>query len=522
MCFYVNITKNDTIYEKSRKMTNNIKTLLENKKSKITLKNFLLNENIKIRRTKPLAGGYWILITSDLSGQLGSKETAMMGAILKLRKTDVWPHEFEKPKHFSDKSTGIFGWGYFIGPNVTEEKSQISLNNLKTLISNYNAEKKLQPDTEVAGVTLGQLEQIGQIVQAIEQVAQETENIEAKSNLDKYLDDLQNAVENDDVFEFLIDNFEKAKVFQKRNSGWKYSILNALLITISDPTANYAGPPRYWEGRNYRIKNDFLKKGVFILKPKTGTGRSDVAEKAKFVKNNPEALEAFKRETGMSDAESLSDKNSYQLAKFATEKKLTGNRFSSRFEKTMVFTDNMVEPIPGMEPQELGTLNFADDINAISEENITPLFNAVLDAASKDSVVIPTALTSDKNNINNLSKILHAIAIKNLAGKFTKDPKNQNATEMEFLKVQAESVAHIIKKHYNLKSESSKYNIASWGGDKEKIKSVGDKIIRIADSIINKIDDYLKNNPNNAININESLIKLRLEIREILKNSNII
>ena len=501
-------------------MANNIKILLENKRTQIEMRNFILNENVKVRKTKTINGGYYIIVTSDLSGSLGIKEAAMMGKVLKLTKDAVWPHTFEKPKYFKDSSTGMFGWGYFIGPNTPEEKSQESLNNLKTLVNNFNTEKKLAPDTEVEGVTLNQLEQIGQITQAVEQAAEATGNIEIKNNLDKYLDDLQNAVENDDVFDFLIENFEKAKTFQKRNSGWKYSILNSLIITIAQPLAQYAGPKPYWEGRNYQIKPEFIKNGVLILKPKKSAGfkGSDLSNKAKYVKDNPEALAAFKSEMGIDDTENyINDpKNKYQLAKFATEKKYMPGQYT-KFEWVPVYTDEMVEPIPGLELQELGLVNFDDVATANSGENITPLFDAALSIAQKDSITIPTSLTGDKNNINNFGKILHAIAIKNIAGKFGKD-KNKDADAAEFLKVKAESVAHIVKKHFNLPSESSRYNIASWGGDKEKIKAVGNTIIRVADGIIDKIDAFLKANPQN---INESYNELKLAIRSIIKDSNL-
>jgi len=128
-------------------MANNIKILLENKRTQIEMRNFILNENVKVRKTKTINGGYYIIVTSDLSGSLGIKEAAMMGKVLKLTKDAVWPHTFEKPKYFKDSSTGMFGWGYFIGPNTPEEKSQESLNNLKTLVNNFNTEKKLAPDT---------------------------------------------------------------------------------------------------------------------------------------------------------------------------------------------------------------------------------------------------------------------------------------------------------------------------------------------------------------------------------------
>jgi hypothetical protein len=496
-------------------MVNNFKILLENKKVAIMRRNFLLNENIKVKRTQPLGGGYWIILTSDLQGEVGSKETAMMGKILKMTKADVWERQFQKPTYFKDRSTGVFGWGYFIGPNTTDVKSQEYLSNLKGLVRDFNVEKQLEADTEVEGITLNQMEQITQIVQRVEQAAEETANQEVKNNLEKYLDDLQKSVENDEVFEFLIENFEKAKTFQKRNSGWKYSILNALIVITGDPTAEYAGPRVYWDSRNYQIKPELDKKGIFIFKPKTSGKSSDVDEKAKYFKSHPEALGDFKKEMGIGDQEkfSLEDpKNKYQLAMFATKKGYL-RKSISRFERTMVYTNNMVEPIPGKETMELGDLYFTDTKEEF-QENIVPLFEAVLSIAQKDGVPIPTNLTADKTNVNNFSKALYAVALKKVTSKFGGE-KKKSGEDLEFMKIQAESISHIVKRHYGVKSESSKYNIASWGGDKQKLQATGNFIIKAADDIINKIDALLTAN---KPNVEESYDALRKVIKNVLSS----
>ena len=45
-----------------------------------------------------------------------------------------------------------------------------------------------------------------------------------------YLEELMNAIEKDDVFDFLIDSFEKAKEFQRKNLSFhEYSFLNSLI-----------------------------------------------------------------------------------------------------------------------------------------------------------------------------------------------------------------------------------------------------------------------------------------------------
>ncbi len=486
-------------------MSNSLKLILED----IKFKRSILSESIKIKKTKPMAGGFWIIITSDLPGKDGNSETAVMSRVLKVSSKDVFPYDFEVPRNFQDRKTGIFGWGYFIGPNTTNEKAAQYLNNLKFLVSEFNKSKSKEEDLETSGLSLAQIQQLEDVIQAVEAASNDTENSEVKNNLEKYLRDLENAVEDDSVFEFLIENFEKAKTFQKRNTGWKYSVLNALIVVIGDPTATYAGPEIYWGSRNYQVKKEFVGKGIIIFKPKTGAGRSDIKDKVDFFKKNPEALGAFKKELGISDTETFSiedKKNAYQLAKYATEKKLVGG-FKGGFEKTMVYSDNMVEVVPGKEPVEITDLDYsATEVGF--DENLTPLFDGLLACAEKNQVNILSNLTTNKTDLNNFNKILSAVALKLVTLKVGIPKTNP---DMEFNKVQAEAVSHIVKKYFKLSADTSKYNIASWGGDKEKLSRASKVIMNIADLIINQIEYQLNNSK-------VALSEVRRIIQDILRS----
>ena len=154
---------------------------------------------------------------------------------------DTFPYNFEKPKHFKDNSTGIFGWGYFVSASASEERKEKIMNDLKFLVGEYNKLSNIEADAKVEGMTPSQVEELTNVVQAVEKSADSPKtNQDAKRNLNKFLDDLAEAVENEEVFEFLIQNFEKAKTFQKRNTAWKYSILNSLTITSADPSAKFS------------------------------------------------------------------------------------------------------------------------------------------------------------------------------------------------------------------------------------------------------------------------------------------
>lgn len=456
------------------------------------VKNRNLAENAKIRRTAPANGQYYIMITSDLEGDARNREAAYMSALVSLKKDKYWPYDFERPAYHLDKS-GAFGWGYLINDTMPPEQTEQLLSNLKFLVAEYNKKKNIAEDAETAGLSFDQIEELMKLTdsEAIKAAAEQTQNPKFKNNLENYLIELGNAIEKDEVFEFLIENFEKAKNFQKRNSGYKYSILNSLIVTAADPTAMFAGPEYYWQGRNYQIKSEFKGKGIYIIKP---SGRSDMAQKVDYFRKHPEALEAFKREMGIDPAEEIiipakavtsEDKALwYQLASFATKEKYVRS-FMNKFIDVMVYTNNMVEPIAGKAPVEVEDLYFKEPENFT--EDISPLFSAVMAVAKKQDVAIPFGLDSDKTNINNFNRILHAVATRMVAGKTSK------GADMEYLKVQGESIVYLVKKYFNLPAEAAKYNIASWGGDRAKLQAANSLIMRQADALIDAIDTELKN-----------------------------
>ena len=59
------------------------------------------------------------------------------------------------------------------------------------------------------------------------------------------------------------------------------------------------------------------------------------------------------------------------------------------------------------------------------------------------------------------------------------------------MEVRTESVAQIIKNHYGIKSEASKYNIAALGADRESLERSKAKILNTADKLIDQIDSEL-------------------------------
>jgi hypothetical protein len=481
--------------------------LLQEYVEKQMVRNFILNESVKIKKTKVYDSGYWLILTSDLPGSEGTSETKAMSVALGVRKDDNWDKPFTKPTYFNDRVTGIFGWGYFVAKSATPEKIESIIKNLKSLVVEFNEKKKLPPDEEVRDLTLNQIKSIEQIVQAVQNTEVKAENEEVKRNLQKYLEDLEAAVESDEVFEFLILNLEKAKTFQKRNTGWNYSILNSLIITISDPTATYAGPQMYWDGRNYQVKKEFLTKGINILKPATGKG-TDVNDKVKFFKDNPEELTKFKKEMGISPEENFDfNSNKYQLAKYATEKSLVKKDYKNRFKEVMVYTDNMVEAVPGKETHDVVEPEIPETgTTSKSGNEISFLFSSVLKTVASKGINIPSTLKSDDTDVHNLGRIIFAIALSDV-GKQLMYKGKENTNQQDLIKMQAETIAYIVKKHFGLPAEKTKYNLANLGIDKSKLQMFSNNIINTADKIINDVEKNL-NSP-----VSEGIRKM---IRNIL------
>lgn len=460
-----------------------------------------LSEDVSIFRTNPTPTGYYLLLSSDLRGDDGAKETAIMGKLLKVTKGTVYDKSVPMPKYFKDFQTGQFGWGYFLPMNATEEKTNEILNNLKELKKEYYKAKKMEPEEDTGNLSLNDVKELRSVVNnvqqlenALEDAADNTQNSEMKNRLEKYFSDLQKAIEDDSIFLFLIDNYEKAKKFQTRNTAWRYSLLNSLVITVADPTATLAGPKDYWDGIGYKIKDEFSKNGIKIVKPKSSLqtkGRSDIAEKVKWAKDNPDVIRDFLRDQGYDANETFTDEKKYQLAKYITQKGLYGKR-TGGFEEAMIYTNNMVEP---MEGRDVVDLSGEADYNVLEkdyDQDLTPLFNAVLAVCEKTSTFIPEVLKQNKNDLRNFNRIISALSKKMLAESYGGEAKVK-PEDREQLEVRTESVAQIVKNHYGVQSEKSILNVAALGADRESLERSKAKILNTADKIINEIDSALKN-----------------------------
>jgi hypothetical protein len=71
------------------------------------------------------------------------------------------------------------------------------------------------------------------------------------------------------------------------------------------------------------------------------------------------------------------------------------------------------------------------------------------------------------------------------------DNKAKPRENEEVIQGYSEIISHIIRKHYDLPAEMSKYKIAGLGVDKEKMKQRSDALLNIANYFIDEIDAEL-------------------------------
>lgn len=501
----------------------------------------LLNEGVKIFKSKPVEKkgqrGYWLYIASDSTdGNQFKKENTEMASALNLTKNKKknWNKDFFAPTWCKPVEGGDhYGWGYFITSNHPEFYGERMFNNLKTLVRDYNIDKNLSDDAQQGQLTYDQVGEIQELVSAIEATKEKEMNEETKRKLEQYLDELELAVEQDEVYEFLSKRYEEADAFRKKQTEigattHPYTISNAMIILAAEPDALIAAQEDFWAGRNYQIKPE-AKKGIHIYVP-------DFSETRKTARNvyTKGLWNAYKRENGIPANVKFFDyikknpkKHNVDLAYYAIAKKIVPTT-TNLFYFGSVYTDTMVEPIPGKEAEPiqdiLGGANISVDAEEdpfyikqqeLGSEKHKQLMRKLFDALDRvaDAKKINTVGITKKDDINNFNKLLNKVSFdlveKRLRKAIGGESANTEAVD-EMLYGYAEVVSNLVKKHYGLPSEESKYNIARQGIDREEIQKAYSEVIRISHKVIGEIDKQLQAEP-------EALNEVRKIIRNILR-----
>lgn len=530
-----------------RKINKTLKEMIERKDK-------FLNENIKLFKSNPVINkkegiGYWLYISSDnpLGGEFKDEVLNMTKELGLTDNVKFFKEKgFVPPQHTNsgglkagvNPETGQWGYGYFITKNKENSPGYVEgkLNNLKELVRDYNNKKGLEEDVATGKLTLKQIGQIQNLVSAIESSMDKDMNPETKAKLEQYLDELSNAIEQDEVFEFLTQKYNEASKFERTNksAGIDYSITNSMIILAADPDAIIAGQKDFWEGRGYRIK-DNMSYGISIYSPKAGTTK----QTAKGILSKPGAWDEFKKEKGIDSGISFNDyvksnrkANTVDVAHASIEKKAVRTNFGiNEMRWGRVYTNTMVEPIPGEKTVPMEDLIGSDmkdvfhipqkELDSTShKEMLNTLFSALTDVAS-DAQINTSGINFGNGGINEFNKLLNTlvfdIASNNLPKMMGLKVSEVTPEVEEMIQGYSEAISSIVKKNYGLPSESSVFNAARHGIDKEEIGKVYSEIIRISDKIIKALDNKIKSKKSEPTP--EQLAEVRKIIRNVLREN---
>ena len=215
------------------------------------------------------------------------------------------------------------------------------------------------------------------------------------------------------------------------------------------------------------------------------------------------------------------------MAHHAIDSKATRTGFGN-FVFGAVYTDNMVEPIPGKEVPSisdlLGSDTDVDDMLHISQkeldsgehiDKLKTVFNAVISVAQENNVNIPK-ISLKRDSINDFNRVLGAISYNRFKNKNAKAIGGENMDEDtldEMLNGYSEVISNLVKRNYGLPSEASKYNAARQGIDREEIQRMYKSVVDIAHGIIGDVNKKMSEPKLEPKSIDE----IRRLVRSVLK-----
>ena len=342
-----------------------------------------------------------------------------------------------------------------------------------------------QSDLEQAQVILANINKtpIEKFINKIEEIPEfldETDNLSKKDELgqqiDKYVDELSIAVDSAaqsaKIKEFLS--------FYAKFHG--YSFYNTFLIYIQRKDATRVAGYRKWEEVHRRVKKG--AKGITILAPIKRKEEVPVTGTVNTIGGEEEKTSGFVRFIAVtvfdvSDTEAIDEKGNIP-------------------EKPEWFGKNT--------PSEL-----ADEISlcckTLAEEMGIKVTTSDATRGEKGySAGGHINLSSDVAGVYQASVIVHEIAHELLHSRghfksYIGDEEDSKGLSSEAKELQAESVAYVVMKYYDLPVEHHSVYLAMWKANKESVKRNLDIIKKAADFIIKKVNEIRKDLPQQNPNV---------------------
>lgn len=378
-----------------------------------------------------------LVVVSDLEGKLASRETFHNKAILK-----------EKG----------FKWN---GTHWTIPSDQLEL--AKSTISLVNRAEYL----------IDTLEQLEEIIKGSEL----DKNALLKSKLDSYIEDLANATDekalSDEIRKYL-DFFSKF---------YNYSFFNRIMIYIQRPDATRVASYKKWQEKKRQVKKGALGISIFVPIIKKTDATKDVGE-----------IETKREDLPIE----LGDKPSEEMRDF-----LAGFKVGTVFDISDTEAISPEGEIPDVPewwgentPSETADELFGYISNVASDLGIKLTLEDSKSGEKGYAAGDHINISSDVAGVGRLSVMIHEIAHELMH--FKKSSIFYQGDEVraskELVELQAESVSYVVLRHYDLPAKHHTTYLALWRANKDEIRNNLESISRVAQFIIEKIDEEAKTN----------------------------
>lgn len=378
-----------------------------------------------------------LVVVSDLDGKLASRETFHNKAILK-----------EKG----------FKWN---GTQWTIPSDQLEL--AKSTISLVNRAEYL----------IDTLEQLEEIIKGSEL----DKNALLKSKLDSYIEDLANATDekalSDEIRKYL-DFFSKF---------YNYSFFNRIMIYIQRPDATRVASYKKWQEKKRQVKKGALGISIFVPIIKKTDATKDVGE-----------IETKREDLPIE----LGDKPSEEMRDF-----LAGFKVGTVFDISDTEAISPEGEIPDVPewwgentPSETADELFGYISNVASDLGIKLTLEDSKSGEKGYAAGDHINISSDVAGVGRLSVMIHEIAHELMH--FKKSSIFYQGDEVraskELVELQAESVSYVVLRHYDLPAKHHTTYLALWRANKDEIRNNLESISRVAQFIIEKVDEEAKTN----------------------------
>lgn len=367
--------------------------------------------------------------------------------------TSSLSNEFKKNGFRWDKNSG-----YWVG-------SFDKLNDINKIIEKNNKIKKI----------IETLDKISDFVENDINLPSDKKN-ELNKKIEGYIDDLSNAVDQATMDEKIL------KYLNFINKFPKYSLANTWLIFIQNPNATKVLAFNKWKKYNRHVKKD--AKAIYIwfpMKSKIEDLSGDEIKTPEIdveLKSNKKNDGDYTIKYGLGSVYDISD----------TEVIKNGKPENDIPEEPKWYSDNTPSEIADELISRLKLFADSHGIKLTKDES---------ERGEKGfSAGGHINLSSDISGVAEASTLIHELAHELLHWKKSsplyigdEEGYEDKKLKRDLFELQAESVAYVVLRHYDLPADKHPTYLALWNANKEKIKNSMDIIKKCSQYIVNGIDN---------------------------------